>query len=65
MLNNMGTVEPRYTDINNPIQGSGVIEDDTIAFIYGAIKKYGAYKELVPELKEYISEILKNSEKSC
>ena len=42
-----------------------VIEDDTIAFIYGAIKKYGAYKELVPELKEYISGILKNSKKSC
>lgn len=50
----MGTIEPRYTDINNPICGSGVIEDDALAFIYGAINKYGAYKELVPELKEYI-----------
>ena len=55
----MGTVEPRWTDLNHPIEGSGVIEDDTIAFIYGAIKKYGAYKELVPELKEYIKKLLK------
>lgn len=59
----MGTIEPRYTDINNPICGSGVIEDDALAFIYGAIKKYGAYKELVPELKEYIKEIVERIEK--
>jgi hypothetical protein len=56
----MGTVEPIYNDIKHPIEGSGVIEDDTIAFIYGAIKKYGAYKELVPELKEYIKNQVKN-----
>ena len=50
----MGTVEPRYIDLKHPIEGSGVIIDDALAFIYGAIKKYGAYKEELPELKEYI-----------
>lgn len=61
----MGTVEPRWTDLNHPIEGSGVIEDDTIAFIYGAIKKYGAYKEQIPELKEYIKVLLNPDKKSC
>ena len=35
-------VEPIYIDLKHPIEGSGVIEDDNIALIYGAIKKYGA-----------------------
>ena len=53
----MGTVEPKYTDLR-PMQG--VIEDDALAFIYGAIAKYGMHKELIPELKEYIEEQVKN-----
>lgn len=52
----MGTVEPKYTDLH-PIQK--VIEDDALAFIYGAIAKYGSNKEIFPELKEYINKQLK------
>lgn len=55
----MRIVEPIYNDIDHLIEVSGVIQDDTIAFIYDTIKKYGAYKELVPELKEYIKKLLK------
>lgn len=51
----MGTVEPKYTDLH-PMQH--VIEDDALAFIYGAIAKYGSNKETFPELKEYISKMI-------
>ena len=36
-----------------------VIEDDTIAFIYGTIAKYGSHSETFLELKEYIKNKLK------
>lgn len=54
----MGTVEPRYNDLYK-IQGYG-ITDDSLAFIYGAIKKYGSNKEELPELKAYILETAKH-----
>lgn len=53
----LGTVEPKYTDLT-PM--GGVIEDDALAFIYGAIAKYGTCarvikdKESCEELKDYI-----------
>ena len=49
----MGTVEPIY-NLNYLNEGSAIIVDDALAFIYGAINKYGAYKKELPELKEYI-----------
>lgn len=51
----MGTVEPRYNDENVKLTLlNGNIQDDALAFIYGAIKKYGQYPELFSELKDYI-----------
>lgn len=53
----IGTVEPKYTDLY-PMQG--VIEDKALAFIYGAIAKYGTERgilydqERLDSLKEYI-----------
>lgn len=47
----METVEPKYTDLH-PIVGC--IQDDTLAFIYGAIAQYGSEKENLEDLKEYI-----------
>lgn len=58
----MGTVEPKYTDLH-PMQK--VIEDDALAFIYGAIAKYGSNKETFPELKEYISKMIEKIGKPC
>lgn len=52
----LGTIEPKYTDLRPLV---GCIEDDTLAFIYGAIAKYGTHQEFVPEVKEYILKILK------
>lgn len=57
----MGTVEPKYTDLH-PLKGC--IEDDQLAFIYGAIAKYGTSAAIVKdpeghkELKEYLQERL-------
>lgn len=48
----MGTVEPIYND------GDLHIKDDAIAFIYGAIKKYGNDEELYDELRGYIGNML-------
>lgn len=53
----LGTIEPKYTDLH-PIVGC--IQDDTLAFIYGAIAKYGISDAVVKdadsrkELKEYL-----------
>lgn len=53
----IGTIEPKYTDLH-PIVGC--IQDDTLAFIYGAIAKYGTSAAVVKgaeghkELKEYL-----------
>ena len=50
---NMGTVEPRWTDEGHPIVG-GRINDTPLAFIYGAIKKYGNDPQYFDDLKIYI-----------
>ena len=50
----MGTVEPEYNDEEHVITSAGSIKDNALAFIYGAIKKYGQEPELFNELKEYI-----------
>ena len=46
--NKMGTVEPIYND------GELHIKDETLAFIYGAIKKYGNNEKLYDKLRGYI-----------
>lgn len=48
----MGTVEPIYND------GELHIKDETLAFIYGAIKKYGNDVELYDGLKSYIARLV-------
>ena len=48
----MGTVEPVYETKN------GRIADDKLAFVYGAIEKYGADKELCEQLYKYIGNIV-------
>lgn len=54
----IGTVEPRWTDSpEHPILGDGYIHDECLAFIYGAIKKYGCHEEYNEDLKRYILEI--------
>ena len=52
----MGTVEPEWNDEKHLITKAGSIQDDALAFIYGAIKKYGQNPEFYEELKEYIIE---------
>ena len=53
----LDTVEPKYTDLHPLV---GCIEDDSLAFIYGAIAKYGTSAAVVKdtssrkELKEYL-----------
>lgn len=55
----IGTVEPKYTDLH-PIQG--VIEDEALAFIYGAIAKYGTKSEIRydAEFKESLKNYIQN-----
>lgn len=48
MEKTMGTIEPIYND------GDLHIKDETIAFIYGAIKKYGGDDAYSDELRGYI-----------
>lgn len=50
----IGTVEPRYNDVRFTLTEENSIQDDALAFIYGAIKKYGHNPEYYEELKEYI-----------
>ena len=53
----IGTIEPKYTDLHPLV---GCIQDDSLAFIYGAIAKYGISAAVVKdaeghkELKEYL-----------
>ena len=54
MYKNLGTIEPRYNDTKVVIDIDESICDDTLAFIYGAIKKYGTRKECLEGLKDYI-----------
>lgn len=49
----MGTVEPRYGDDKVNISDN-FIKDDALAFIYGAIKKYGNNPKYFDVLKDYI-----------
>lgn len=53
----IGTIEPDWVN-EREFRGDG-IKDDSLAFIYGAIKKYGSYPECYPDLQEYILEIAK------
>ena len=59
----IGTVEPKYTDLHKM---NGVIENDQLAFIHGAISKYGTNieirsdEEYLNSLKEYIIKIAQN-----
>ena len=48
----VGTIEPRWTD-EHPIEG-GKLNDTPLAFIYGAIKKYGNDPKYYDDLKDYI-----------
>lgn len=50
----MGTIEPRYNDEKVSIGEDEYLCDDALAFIYGAIKKYGTSEACLGELKEYI-----------
>lgn len=50
----MGTVEPCWNDTRVSIPENEYLCDEALAFIYGAIKKYGTLEEFLNELKEYI-----------
>ena len=56
----LGTVEPRWNDARMNIPENEYLCDDALAFIYGAIKKYGTSKSFIKELKEYIIEEAQN-----
>lgn len=56
----MGTVEPRYNDSRVILTENDCICDDVLAFIYGAIKKYGTDKEYLDDLRIYIKEMAKD-----
>ena len=51
----IGTIEPRYNDSRVFLNDDKYICDDALAFIYGAIKKYGTDKNALTDLKAYIS----------
>ena len=53
----MGTVEPRYNDARVTLTSDDCICDDDLAFIYGAIKKYGTDPQYLEDLRIYIKEI--------
>lgn len=53
----MGTVEPRYNDARVTLSSDERICDDDLAFIYGAIKKYGTDPKYLEDLRIYIKEI--------
>ncbi len=53
----MGTVEPRYNDTKVMLTSDDCICDDDLAFIYGAIKKYGTDPEYLEDLRIYITKI--------
>ena len=54
----IGTVEPRSGDetVNIP---DNSIKDESLCFIYGAIKKYGSEECYTYNLREYIRNMLK------
>ena len=53
-IKKMGTVEPRFNDTHVFLSDDTFICDEPLAFIYGAIKKYGTDKAYLEALKEYI-----------
>lgn len=53
----IGTIEPRYNDVRVFLSEYECICDDDLAFIYGAIKKYGTNPEYLDDLRIYIKEI--------
>ena len=53
--NYIGTIEPRWNDSKVVLTENERLADDTLAFIYGAIKKYGTDPKALEDLKTYIS----------
>jgi hypothetical protein len=51
----IGTIEPRWNDSKVVIVNDSHIADNALAFIYGAIKKYGTDPKAVNDLKNYIT----------
>ena len=54
----IGTVEPRRNDADMFLDDEEIIEDDSLAFIYGAIKKYGTEIKYRDDLLRYIRTII-------
>lgn len=50
----IGTVEPRWNDSKVVLTENEYLADDALAFIYGAIKKYGTDPKALEGLKSYI-----------
>ena len=54
-LNYIGTIEPRWNDSKVFLNSDNKLCDDALAFIYGAIKKYGSDPNALNDLKKYIA----------
>ena len=52
--NYIGTIEPRWNDSKFVLIENEYLADDALAFIYGAIKKYGTDPKALEDLKSYI-----------
>ena len=50
----IGTIEPRWNDSKVVLTENEYLADDALAFIYGAIKKYGTDPKALEDLKSYI-----------
>ena len=50
----IGTIEPRWNDEKAVLTENEKLADDALAFIYGAIKKYGTNPKALKDLKNYI-----------
>lgn len=57
----LGTIEPRYNDKKVQVNEKG-IQDDRLAFIYGAIKKYGHRPECTGDLLAYIRSMVESDQ---
>jgi hypothetical protein len=53
----IGTIEPRYNVSKVFLSKDVCICDDDLAFIYGAIKKYGTDPKYLNDFRIYIKEI--------
>ena len=52
--NYIGTIEPRWNDSRVVLTENERLADNALAFIYGAIKKYGTDPKALGDLKSYI-----------